>query len=116
MNEQDVSSPLDWCDPRDAREWERTAPERPGRAEIFQAIGRELLPLAKTQLTILELGSGPGFLAAYLLDMLPAGRLTPLDLSAPMHDLARARLSRHATSVRFVERSFKEPRRSRDLG
>jgi hypothetical protein len=38
MIEQDVPSPIDLCDPLDAREWERTAPTRPGsRGEIFQA-------------------------------------------------------------------------------
>src|SRR5688500_15229823 len=99
MNEQDVPSPIDLRDPRDAREWERTAQERPGRAEIYQASGRELLALGKCDLTILELGSGPGFLAACLLDTLPAVRLTLLDFSAPMHILARARLGPCATRV-----------------
>jgi SAM-dependent methyltransferase len=116
MNEQDVPSPIDLCDPGDAREWERTAQERPGRAEIFQAIGRELLAFGKSDLTVLELGSGPGFLAAYVLDILPAVRLTLLDFSAAMHELARARLGPRATGVRFVERSFKEPDWSRGLG
>ena len=116
MNEQDVPSPIDLCDPRDALKWEQTARERPGRAEIFRAIGRELLALPKPELTILELGSGPGFLAAYLFETLPAVRLTLLDFSAPMHDLARARLGRRATGVRFVERSFKEPSWSQGLG
>src|SRR5438876_6403236 len=108
MNEQDVPSPINLRDPLDAWEWERTAQERPGRVEIFQTIGRELLALGKSDLTVLELGSGPGFLAAYLLDTLPAVRLTLLDFSASMHNLALARLGSRATQVRFVERSFKE--------
>jgi SAM-dependent methyltransferase len=58
----------------------------------------------------------PGFLAAYLLRMLPAVRLTLLDFSAPMQDLARARLGPSATHVSFVERSFKEPGWSQGLG
>ena len=116
MNEQDVPSPIDLRDPRDAQEWERTAQERSGRSEMLQAIGRELLALTKGDLTVLELGSGPGFLAAYLLDTLPAVRLTLLDFSAPMHDLARARLGPRATRVKFVERSFKQPGWSQGLG
>jgi SAM-dependent methyltransferase len=116
MNEQDVPSPIDLRDPRDAREWERTAQERPGRAEMFQTIGRELLGLGKSDLIVLELGSGPGFLAAYLLDTLPAVQLTLLDFSVAMHNLARARIGPRATRVRFVERSFKGPGWSRDLG
>jgi SAM-dependent methyltransferase len=114
--EQDVPSPIDLRDPRDAREWERTAQERPGRAEIFQAMGRELLALGNSDLTVLELGSGPGFLAAYLADTLPAVRLTLLDFSAPMHNLAQARLGPRATRARFVERSFKQPGWSQGLG
>ena len=55
-------------------------------------------------------------LAAYLLDTLPAVRLTLLDFSAPMHDLARARLGPRATRVNLVERSFKEPGWSQGLG
>jgi SAM-dependent methyltransferase len=116
VTEQDVPSPIDLRDPRDALEWERTAQERPGRAEIFQTFGQQLLGLAKSDLIILELGSGPGFLAAHLLDTLPAVRLTLLDFSAAMHNLARARIGPRATRVRFVERSFKAPGWSRDLG
>src|SRR3954467_11699886 len=116
MNEDDVPSPIDLRDLRDAREWERNASQRPGRVEIFEAIGRELLGRGKSDLTVLELGSGPGFLAAYMLDTVPAVRLTLLDFSAAMHDLARARIGPRVTGVRFVERSFKSPGWSRDLG
>ena len=42
VSEPDVPSPLDLRDPRDARDWERTAQDRPGRAEIFRAFAREL--------------------------------------------------------------------------
>jgi cyclopropane fatty-acyl-phospholipid synthase-like methyltransferase len=116
MNEQDVPSPIDLCDPRDALEWERTAQERPGRAEIFRAIGRELEALGEHDLVVLELGSGPGFLADYLLNALPAVRLTLLDFSAPMHNLARTRLGPKVARVAQVERSFKEPGWSQGLG
>lgn len=108
MSDQDVPSPINLRDPRDAQEWERTAQERPGRSEIFQAFGRELLELGKSDLAILDLGSGPGFLAAYLLDAVPGARLTLLDFSASMHTLARARLGQRATRADFVERSFSE--------
>jgi ubiquinone/menaquinone biosynthesis C-methylase UbiE len=116
MNEQDVPSPIDLCDPTDAQEWERTAPARPGRAEMFEAFSRELGALGNRPLTVLELGSGPGFLAACLLNALPDLNLTLLDFSAPMHDLARARLGSHAGRVTHVERSFKQPGWSHGLG
>jgi 16S rRNA G1207 methylase RsmC len=72
--------------------------------------------LGKSDLTVLELGSGPGFLAAYLLDALPAIQLTCLDFSLSMHNLARARLGPRAARVDFVERNFKESGWSRGLG
>jgi SAM-dependent methyltransferase len=116
MNLRDVPSPIDLRNARDAREWERTAQARPGRTEIFQAFVRSLLALGKTDMTVLELGSGPGFLAAEVLDALPVLHLTLLDFSPAMHDLARARLGPRAAQVHFVERSFKTPGWSRDLG
>jgi len=116
MDEQDVPSPIDLCDPSDALEWERTAQARPGRAEIFQAFGRELGALGKRPLTVLELGSGPGFLADYLLNAAPEIRLTLLDFSAPMHHLARARLGQRAGEVTHVVRNFKEPGWSQGMG
>lgn len=115
MKDHDVPSPIDLRDAADAREWERGAPDRPGRAEMFQAF-REQLSTLKPDMRVLELGSGPGFLAAYLLDAFPAARLTLLDFSAAMHDLARARLGAHVDRVRFVERSFKEPGWNQGLG
>jgi SAM-dependent methyltransferase len=116
MNQRDVASPIDLSDPRDAREWERTAQARPGRSDMFHAIGRALVGLGKANLSVLDLGSGPGFLAAYILDALPEAQLTLLDFSAPMHELARARLGARARPVTFVERSFKESGWSHGLG
>jgi SAM-dependent methyltransferase len=58
---------------------------------------------------VLELGSGPGFLAAHLLAALPELSVTLLDFSAPMHELARTRLALHLQRVSFIERSFKDP-------
>jgi 2-polyprenyl-3-methyl-5-hydroxy-6-metoxy-1,4-benzoquinol methylase len=104
--ERDLPGPIDLRDARDAREWERTAQARPGRAEMFEAFSRELRRLGHHDLTVLDLGSGPGFLADYLLHALPNLHLTLLDCSAPMHELARARLGPRATAVDFVERSF----------
>ena len=92
MTEQDVPSPINWQSPSDVAEWERTAQTRPGRAEMFESFGHELRALGNANANVLELGSGPGFLAAFLLDALPRLRLTLVDFSAPMHDLARARL------------------------
>lgn len=116
MTEQDLPSPINWQSPHDVAEWERTAQNRPGRAEMFELFGHELRALGNTNATVLELGSGPGFLAAFLLDALPTLRLTLVDFSAPMHDLARARLGPRAAQVTFLQRSFKDPDWPQGLG
>ena len=83
---------------------------------MFQAIGRALAGLGRPDLRILDLGSGPGFLAAYLLSGFPEAHVTLLDSSAPMHDLARERLSAYHSRVGFVTRSFKDTGWSNGLG
>lgn len=109
MPDPDVPSPIDFCDPGDAREWERTAQSRPGRESVFRAFASELHGLQAADPHVLELGSGPGFLADFLLQAIPHIRLTLLDFSRAMHDLARIRIGDAATQVHFVERSFKDP-------
>ena len=65
---------------------------------------------------MLELGSGPGFLAKFLLDALPGIRYTALDFSPAMHALAAERLGEARSRVSFVERSFREPTWMEGLG
>jgi SAM-dependent methyltransferase len=116
MNDEDVPSPINLCDPSDALEWERTAQARPGRARMFQAFAEELQKLNSDELEVLDLGSGPAFLAEHLLNALPNLKITLLDFSAAMHDLARKRLGQNQLRARFVERSFKEPGWHEGLG
>ncbi len=116
MIEDHVPSPIDLCDPRSAREWARTAQARPGRAEIFEAFVRELRALGDDALVALDLGSGPGFLAAHLLDAIPNLRVTLLDFSPAMHGLAQERLCSQLERVSFLERSFKDANWQSGLG
>ena len=105
----DVPSPIELRDPQDARDWERSALiKRPSRPEFFALYAEQISAHQRAIATVLELGSGPGFLAQHLLKKLPDLSYTALDFSAAMHELARARLGRSADQVRFVERSFKE--------
>lgn len=105
----DVPSPIDLKSPKDAMEWERTAMTvRPWRIEFFACFAAQIGKTHGPQ-RVLELGSGPGFLAAHLLAALPAMTMTLLDFSAPMHELARARLAPHLQRINFIERSFKDP-------
>jgi trans-aconitate methyltransferase len=86
---QDVPSPLEFRDMVDARAWAATAEQRPGRNEILNRITQEAERLTRPGDRILELGSGPGFLAERLLRRLPDAHYTALDFSPAMHELAR---------------------------
>jgi SAM-dependent methyltransferase len=114
---EEVPSPIDLRRMADAREWESTAmAKRPWRAEFFErfhsAIESFPIPVSR----ILELGSGPGFLAAHLLQRMPLVAYDALDFSPAMHQLAAERLAGHASRVQFIERNFKEPEWTRGIG
>jgi SAM-dependent methyltransferase len=114
----DVASPIDLRRMEDAREWAETAmSKRPWRIDFFDAFALLIKQQASnTGCRILELGSGPGFLAQHLLRALPMIDYVALDFSAAMHMLAFERLGSLAARVRFVERSFRDSDWHRDLG
>jgi SAM-dependent methyltransferase len=103
----DVPSPIDLRLMADARPWAETAlARRPARPEFFDAFARAI---GRDRVRVLELGSGPGFLADHLLRVLPNLHYVALDFSPAMHQLAVERLGERAARVTFVERSFREP-------
>ena len=110
----DVPSPIDLRLMEDARPWAETAlARRPVRPEIFDAFAREI---GRDGARVLELGSGPGFLADHLLRAWPALDYVALDFSPAMHELAAERLGERAARATFVERSFREPAWVEGLG
>ena len=114
---EDVPSPIDFRDLNDAREWERTAlSKRPSRPSFFEAYAEQIRAHTRPIVTVLELGSGPGFLAEHLLEKLLHIAYTALDFSGAMHELARMRLGATVERARFVERSFKEENWVDELG
>lgn len=105
----EVPSRIDLRLMSDAREWEQSALEkRPYRAEFFSAFVNEISSSSSRAIRILELGSGPGFLAEHLLRSLPDATCVLLDFSPAMHELARDRLRELCLRAEFVERNFKE--------
>jgi len=105
----DVPSPIDLNSPKDAAAWEESAMQkRPWRADFFEHIATEIAA-APGRGRILELGSGPGFLARQLLERLPGATMHLLDQSNAMHSLARERLGELAARATFLTASFKEP-------
>lgn len=117
MNPPDVPSPIDLKNMADALEWERTAMQRPFREEYFEAFYSQLRLLSKPNLKVLELGSGPGFLAHYILSRSQGIEYSLLDFSPAMHTLAQHRLEDVDTrNVQFIERNFKDLGWSKNLG
>lgn len=104
---QDVPSPIDLRCMLDALAWEQTAMQRPYRLDFFNALADELQKLNREHLRVLELGSGPGFLAKHLIEQLPHVQLTLLDFSPAMHELAAQRLGQSA-DITYLHTSFKD--------
>jgi ubiquinone/menaquinone biosynthesis C-methylase UbiE len=100
----------------DAAEWARTAEQkRPWRHQFFVAFADCIRGMRQVD-RVLDLGSGPGFLARHLLQEFPRIEYVALDFSPAMHALARERLGELARRVTFVERSFREADWAQDLG
>lgn len=111
----DIPSPIDLQAAADARAWAEAANVvRPWRATFFEAIAQATA--ADRPVRVLELGSGPGFLAEQVLRTRPLAEMVLLDNSEPMHALARERLQACANRVRHVQRSFKDEGWAEGLG
>jgi ubiquinone/menaquinone biosynthesis C-methylase UbiE len=116
-NSDDVPSPIDLRSEGDARDWTALAMSlRPWRTLFFQRFVDELRSLNARPLQILELGSGPGFLARCVLDAITDAKYTMLDFSPAMHCLARERLGTHVDRTRQVLADFKQADWSDELG
>lgn len=111
---QDVPSPVNLRNPQDALEWANEANEkRPWRYEFFdyyvnqiQNIQQENQRKGIHQIRVLELGSGPGFLAAHLFRHCSNFTYTAVDFSEAMHELSRSRLllsEIHCTEYRIAD-------------
>ena len=103
MNVQEVSSAIDLRDPQDALQWaEEANQKRPWRYEFFDYYVNLIQNLYKEKqhndlhndaYQVLEIGSGPGFLAKHLLSNCPNILYTALDFSEVMHELSKSKLS-----------------------
>jgi ubiquinone/menaquinone biosynthesis C-methylase UbiE len=115
MSIADVPSSIDLRLMSDALEWCTATQKRPWRMEFFTTFAEELGKQNPPVSRVLELGSGPGFLARHLLSALPNLHMVLLDFSAAMHELAKQRLGPLVSRVEFVEGSFKDPHRCEGL-
>ncbi len=118
-HDDDVPVTVDFRQAEHARQWTQAAMSvRPWRSDFFSAFVEQIgaYTAAGTRCRVLELGSGPGFLAERLLAALGEIDLVALDFSAPMHVLARERLAAFAGRVDFIVRDLRDPQWGDGLG
>ncbi len=107
---EEIPPGVDFHDPRQARTWVAdTVASRPWRAAFFAAFASTLNAELGRGAAIVELGSGPGHLAAVLLERCQPRSYTAIDFSAAMHDLAQQHLGAAADRVTFLLRDFRRP-------
>lgn len=96
-------------DPAEAAAWADAAlRKRPWRTMLFERFAALIGPSEASVAHVLELGSGPGFLAEHILEHCPGvARYTLLDFARPMLDSSASRLARHAARTHFVQADFK---------
>jgi len=113
----DIPSPIDWNDRVQVHEWFwNTVHNRPYRINFFVAFAAALNARFSDPFKVLELGSGPGQLAAYIIGRCPVSRYTALDVSPVMHDYAREATAYVMNRMRFVTRDFRDPDWTKGLG
>jgi ubiquinone/menaquinone biosynthesis C-methylase UbiE len=113
---EDVPSPIDLRSMDDARDWSAPLRSSGQREQFFQQFVVELRAIGRNSIRVLELGSGPGFLARRVLEAIPAIEYTMLDFSPAMHELASERLGSLMQHVRPVVADFKCDNWGRGLG
>lgn len=108
-DEDDLPYGENFHDAAEAAAWADAAGrKRPWRTEIFQRFVDVVAESGVPAPNLLELGSGPGFLAEYVLDRCPSiARYTLLDFAQPMLQQSRARISQHRARAHFVQADFK---------
>ena len=115
---KDVPVTVDFRREDHAREWTENAMSlRPWRSDFFDAFAKEISQLQTgSSCRVLELGSGPGFLAERLLSSSDALTYVAVDFSSSMHELAKQRLGQVSSRIQFVERNLRDTDWDEGLG
>ena len=109
MNINEVVSPIDLRNLNDASEWAAEVNiKRPWRYEFFDAYVDEINNLNIESPKILEIGSGPGFLAKVLLENLSNISYTAIDFSEAMHQLSKEYLGELRAKAKYFIADFKD--------
>ena len=101
----EFTGPHDYFNESYVRDWAGVAnSRRPFRAEFFDAFALEVAALSEPR--VLDLGSGPGFLAETILTRCAVASYHLFDFSPHMLDLSRARLAAFGERTCFHQGSF----------
>ena len=98
-----VGADHEFHDAEYAADWAGRFEPTPDRLALFDLMLSELRSRVPPAGRVVELGIGPGYLAAHLLDALPAVRYHGIDFSRPMLDIAARRLRPYASRVAFTQ-------------
>ena len=108
MDLKDIPSPIDLRNSQDALEWAMEVNiKRPWRYDFFQKYVDVIAQ--KQAVDILEIGSGPGFFADFLLKKNLNIRYNAFDFSEAMHELSKSKLlSSDLSRCQFYLGDFKQ--------
>ena len=114
----EVASPIDLKDPQAALQWANEANvKRPWRYDFFDLYVHKIKNLEKHNIQVLEIGSGPGFLAKHLLQHCHEINYTAVDFSQAMHQLSKSKLlTNELERVEYRIADFKQVDWYKDLG
>jgi SAM-dependent methyltransferase len=112
-----IPNAINFHDIRDAEQWSSyTTRKLPWRVDFFAEIARQINQCCAKPVTVLELGSGPGILAEWILCNCIVSAYTLLDFSAAMHALSRERLKPFRDRTHSLQRDFRSEDWLRGLG
>jgi SAM-dependent methyltransferase len=101
-----------WNDPDFARTWaeyttnQPQSPLREEQIDLLIRLVRTHLSAAVLPRRVLDLGCGPGIVAAHMLREIPGTSVVGVDASPPMLDLARERLAPYADRFQLAQADF----------
>jgi SAM-dependent methyltransferase len=106
---KEIPSLIDLKNPKDAEQWANQVNiKRPWRYDFFNYYAALIQQL--NAVDILELGSGPGYLAKHLLERCPKIHYSAFDFSAAMHQLSKSKLiSSEWDRADYILGDFKQP-------
>lgn len=86
-----------------AHEWAEKFTPTPDRIRLFNTILEQIINLNMENVSILELGIGPGFLADFLLKEIKNADYLGLDFSESMLKIAASRTSSYKGHISFIQ-------------